>query len=73
MCLDEFEVISDTNKEKGLPGHPSERDKLAAGSKRGVVRGIQRSCHSALADLHSVAGEHKHISDKIWDGQKILE
>ena len=66
-------MISDTDEEEGLPGHPSERNKLAAWSKRGVVRGIQRSCHSALADLHSVAGENKHISEKIWDGQKILK
>ena len=52
-----------TYQEEGLPCHPSERDKLAAGSKRGVVGGIERSRHPTLADLHSMAREHEHISD----------
>ena len=50
-------------QEKGLPGHPSERYQPASRSKRGVVGGIERSRHTTLADLHSVAGEHQHISD----------
>ena len=50
-------------QEEGLPGHPSERDQPASRSKRGVVGGIERSRHTTLADLHSVAGEHQHISD----------
>ena len=55
--------IDDPDQEERLPCHPSERDELAAGSKRGVVGGIERSRHPTLADLHSMAREHEHISD----------
>ena len=55
----------DPDQEERLPRHPSERDQLATGSKRGVVGGIEGSCHPALADLHPVTREHQHISEEV--------
>ena len=57
--------IDDPDQEERLPRHPSERDQLATGSKRGVVGGIEGSCHPALADLHPVTREHQHISEEV--------